>query len=131
MLGLEIGSTKLLYIAVGQVRAGVDLAQLDESCIQKSQEETVIVLPAPRILDSKIDVEKSYVYDVRQSLAFAPDSILLHEAAQKLALKEIVDAAVDCGILDAAAQQAKWIVESLLQMAGMEGVRVDMQAAQE
>ena len=130
VLGMEIGSTKLLYIAVGQVRAGVDLSKLDEACIRESPGGTVIALPAPEILDAKIDVEKSYVYDVRESLAFAPDSIQLHEAAQKHALKQIVDAALDCGILDAAAQQAKWIVESLALLAGLEQVRVEIMPAQ-
>jgi hypothetical protein len=127
MLGMEIGSAKLLYIAVGQVRAGVDLSNLDETCVRKSEDGTVILLPSPRILDAKIDVEKSHVYDLRQSLAFAPDGIQLHEAAQKLALTQIVEAAVDCGILDVAAQQAKWIVESLVKLSGLEGVRVEVQ----
>lgn len=33
IFGMSVGSTKLLYVAVGQVRAGIDLAKLNPSAI--------------------------------------------------------------------------------------------------
>ncbi|MFN9674563.1 MAG: DUF4230 domain-containing protein [Microcystis sp.] len=61
--GFVIGETKLLYIAHGEVKAGINLAKLTEKAITVRGNSLQINLPSPQILDSKIDVNKSRVYD--------------------------------------------------------------------
>ncbi len=72
--GFVLGTTKLLYIAHGQVQAGVDLSKLTTENVQVSGDRVQIQLPAPSILDSKIDVSRSSVYDYnRGMLGLGPD----------------------------------------------------------
>ncbi len=61
--GFVIGTTKLLYIAYGEVKAGVDLSQLRDENVEVAGGNIQVQLPPPRILDSKIDVNRSNVYD--------------------------------------------------------------------
>lgn len=63
---LTVGSTKLLYVGIGQVRGGIDLAELTEADFSAEAGRLTVRLPAPRILD-KLDVEL-LVYDQRRSL---------------------------------------------------------------
>lgn len=65
--GFPIASTKFLYIALGEVRAGIDLSEMDISQISKSDSVTMAI-PRARILDTKIDIGRSYVYNVRGSI---------------------------------------------------------------
>ncbi|MBE9014416.1 DUF4230 domain-containing protein, partial [Pseudanabaenaceae cyanobacterium LEGE 13415] len=59
--GLVVGTTKLLYIAHGEVRAGVDLSALTPENVQVTDGTVRLRLPAPKILDQKIDVTRSSV----------------------------------------------------------------------
>jgi hypothetical protein len=65
--GYVIGQTNLLYIAYGEVRAGIDLSQVsitDVSVLTVGDQDVLeVTFTAPRILDSKIDVDRSKVYD--------------------------------------------------------------------
>lgn len=126
VLGMEIASTKLLYVAVGQVRAGIDLAQLNADSIAKENEHLLIKLPPVQILDAKIDVENSYVYDVRRSMVLAPDAFDLQSDAQRKALEEIMATSIRCGILDMASEQAKNVILTLLQMLGFSHVKIEV-----
>jgi hypothetical protein len=56
-----IGTTRLLYIAYGEVKAGVDLSELKADNVQIVNDTILLRLPPPRILDSKIDVNRSKV----------------------------------------------------------------------
>ncbi|MEM9979363.1 MAG: DUF4230 domain-containing protein, partial [Cyanobacteria bacterium P01_D01_bin.2] len=75
-----IGQTNLLYIAHGEVRAGIDLSAISEENIEVIDDpgdlppSLVVTLPAPKILDSKLDVTRSDVYDYdRGFLQLGPD----------------------------------------------------------
>jgi len=72
--GYKVGTTTLLYIAYGQVRAGVDLEELGSDDVQVVNDTIQLQLPPPRLLDSKIDVNRSSVYDYdRGFLGLGPD----------------------------------------------------------
>ncbi len=114
LLGLPIGSTKLLYIGLGEVRAGVDLSEMDVSQISIS-DSVKVSIPQARILDSKIDIGRSYVYDVRESTFFAPGITPLQSEAQQEALKRVEKAAIEAGLLDLANQNATEIVKKLVE----------------
>ena len=113
---LSVGTTRLLYIGRGEVRAGIDLSQLREADIQVSRDRIQIDLPPAQILDSKVDVNRSRVYDYdRGFLNLGPDvAPQLQTFAQRKTLAEIVSNACREGILETANQRAKETITQLL-----------------
>lgn len=127
--GYTVGSTTLLYIAYGEVRAGVDLADLDANDVTKIGDTIQLQLPPPRILDSKIDVNRSQVYDYdRGFLSLGPDAApQLQMLAQQETLKKVVAAACSNGVLEEANDRAQLAVSQLLNTAGYKTVEVKTQ----
>lgn len=124
-----IGKTNLLYVAYGEVRAGVDLEDLEEADVTTTEEGTQITLtlPAPKIIDSKIDVARSDVYDYsRGFLNLGPDrGTELQTLAQREALKKITDAAkCEQDILSQANDRAELVVTQLLKGIGFDEVTI-------
>lgn len=130
--GYVIGKTTLLYVAYGEVRAGVDLSKLQPEDVQVVSENVVSLrLPPPEILDSKIDVTRSQVYDYdRGFLGLGPDAApQLQELAQRETLQKIVQTACTQGVLEEANDRAKLVVSQLLTTAGYKEFSVDTQVA--
>lgn len=129
--GYVIGKTTLLYIAHGEVRAGVDLATLQPTDVQIVGESITLRLPPPKILDSKIDVTRSKVYDYdRGFMGLGPDvAPELQELAQRETLTKIVETACADGVLQAANDRAKLAVSQLLTTAGYTQFTVETQPA--
>lgn len=133
--GYVIGSTKLLYVAYGEVRAGVDLSQItaDSIRLDPATSSLEITLPPAKILDSKLDLSRSNVFDYdRGFLGLGPDNApQLQELAQQEALAKIVQAACSESILQEANSRAELAVRQLLSTAGFETVTVITQPAAE
>ncbi|MGB3138139.1 MAG: DUF4230 domain-containing protein [Nodosilinea sp.] len=130
LAGYVIGSTNLLYIAYGEVRAGVDLAELTTASVQLNGDNSIqVTLPPPKILDSKIDLSKSNVYDYdRGFLGLGPDVAPdLQERAQQEALAKIEEAACSENLLAEANRRAEMTVGQLLSTAGFAVVTVTTQ----
>jgi hypothetical protein len=127
--GYVVGKTTLLYIAYGEVRAGVDLSDLKPEDVQINGDTTILRLPPPRILDSKIDVSRSKVYDYdRGFLGLGPDAAPeLQDLAQRQTLDKIVASACTNGILQSASDRAKMTVNQLLMTAGYQKLVVENQ----
>nr|WP_290665536.1 DUF4230 domain-containing protein [Ardenticatena sp.] len=123
LLGVQVGETKMIYVAYGEVRAGVDLSEIDASNVQVVSDTVTIRLPPPKILDAKIDVERSYVYDFDKSL-FGPVDPTMQSRAEQLALEKIRRAACENGILEEANTRAEIAVRALLEAASFRRVRV-------
>jgi hypothetical protein len=128
--GFVVGTTKLLYIARGEVRAGVDLSQLSESSVTIEGDTVRLKLPQPRIIDQKIDVAKSSVYDYsRGFMGLGPDvAPTLQQLAQQEALKKIRTAACTDGILQRANDRAKLVVGQMVKITGYQKLTVETQA---
>ncbi len=128
--GFVVGTTKLLYVARGEVRAGVDLSTLTPAAVEIVGETVRLRLPAPRVLDSKIDVGRSTVYDYnRGALGLGPDvAPSLQSLAQQEALKKIKAAACADGILQKASDRAKLVVTQLVRLPGAKEVLVELAA---
>ncbi len=128
--GFVVGTTRLLYIAYGEVRAGVDLSALTPDSVEVVGETLRLRLPPPKILDSKIDVNRSNVYDYNRGLlGLGPDvAPNLQSLAQKEALKKVKDAACTNGILLRANDRAKLTVTQLIKMPNIKEVVVETQA---
>jgi len=127
--GYVIGKTTLLYIAYGEVRAGVDLSDLTPSNVQVTGDAVTVTLPPPHILDSKIDVTRSQVYDYdRGFLGLGPDVAPdLQQLAQQKTLQTILDTACKQGLLQQASDRAQVVVTKLLNTAGYQKVSVEIQ----
>jgi hypothetical protein len=111
-LGVLFGD-KLIFVAHGQVIAGVDLSKLGAGDIQIKEGILYLRLPKPEIFVSALDNDKSYVYD-RQTGLLTKGDINLESSARRLAEDEIEKAAVDDGILDLARQNAENYLTRLL-----------------
>ena len=113
---ISLATTRLLYIARGEIRAGVDLSQLTDSNIKINNNSIEIDLPPAKILNSKIDVNNSRVYDYdRGFLNLGPDvAPQLQTLAQRKTLTEIINTACDEGILTTANERAKTSITQLL-----------------
>ncbi len=123
-----IGTTTLLYVAHGEVRAGVDLSKIEAEDVTYTDEtETVTIqLPPPEILDSKIDVDRSKVYHYdRGFLNLGPDvAPELQTLAQRETLQKIRETACDKGLLTDANERAELTIEKLVNTAGYQQVEV-------
>lgn len=125
LFGLPFGTTRLLYIAQGTVRAGVDLSQIGPDDVEVISDTIAIRLPPPVILDSKIDVNRSRVYDFdRGFLNLGPEGAGLQSAAEQQALAQIVASACSMGILDEANREAEVALTKLLGLSGYRQVTV-------
>lgn len=133
---LTVGETNLLYIAYGEVSAGVDLGKiqpadvsaLDASASASDKETTIkLVLPPPEIFNDNLDVDRSDVYDYNRGfLNLGPDRAPeLQMLAQKEAMKKIRTAACEQDILKQANDRAQLVVSQLLESAGFDEVIVE------
>lgn len=121
-----LGKTRLLYIARGEVRAGIDLSQLSPEQIAIGDRSIRLQLPPPKILDSKIDVGQSRVYDYdRGFLGLGPDvAPQLQSLAQRATLHKILAHACQAGILKEASDRADLAITQVLSTAGYQSIEV-------
>ncbi|GAB4542251.1 MAG: hypothetical protein Tsb0014_34830 [Pleurocapsa sp.] len=126
----SVATTRLLYIGRGEVRAGIDLSKLTEQDIKIKNNIIQINLPSPQILDSKIDVSSSRVYDYdRGFLNLGPDvAPQLQILAQRKSLEQILDNACRDGILDTANQKAQESIVQLLVNTSEKSIKINTQS---
>lgn len=113
--GFPVGTTRLLLIAYGEVRAGINLSQMTEQDVTVLSDTIQIRIPPPRIIDSKIDVNQTRVYDYNQGfLNLGPDvGPQLADMAQEEALVKVTNAACENGILVEANDRAAVVLQGL------------------
>jgi len=105
---------KLLFVAHGEVIAGVDLSQLQPNDVVVSPEGRVtIIMPAAEVFISRLDNEKSYVYD-RQTGLFTKGDINLESVARQAAEDQLRQGALEDGILNLAQSNANNVIDRLL-----------------
>lgn len=128
--GVVLGTTKLLYIAYGEVRAGVDLNQIEAQNITVTGDTVQVQLPPPQVLDAKLDVNRSQVYEYNRGfLGLGPDNApALQTLAQQQALQKIVSTACNTGLMQTARDRAQQVVTHLLSGAGYNQVSVTVEA---
>lgn len=121
-------NTRLLYVAYGEVRAGIDLSLLGPADVVVQQGEGIvtIVLPPPQIQDAKIDVGRSYVYDFQQGI-LSPEAPELQTAAERQALDQIIAGACQADVLNAANERAELAINQLLSTMDFAEITVNTQ----
>ena len=116
-----LGET-LIFVAHGDVVAGVDLAKMRPSDLQAVDPETVMVhLPEAEILSVRLDNEKSYVADRDTGLLVGADP-QLETQVRRTAEAELRAAAVESDILARAEQNAEMYMENFLRGLGFTSV---------
>lgn len=118
---------RILLIAHGEVIAGFDLSTIKESDIIVSGSNLTINIHKPQILVSKLDNDKTRVYD-RQRGLLASDTNL-ESQVRAAAEKNIVEAACSDGILDVSTAKAKDQLQKLFSGLGFTQVTVQTESA--
>ena len=104
-LGVLFGD-KLIFVAHGQVIAGVDMSKLDTRDLEVKDGVLYVRLPEPEIFVVDLDNEKSYVYD-RETGYLTKGQVNLESDARRAAEREIENAAYDDGVLELARSNAE------------------------
>lgn len=104
---------RLLFVAHGTVIAGVDLDKLSPDDLRVENGVLYVYLPAAEILSYSLDNEKSYNFD-RETGAFTRGNPNLETEARQAAEQEILNAALEDGILDQAQVNAEAYMLRLL-----------------
>jgi len=106
-------SDKILFIAYGQVVAGVDLSRVTDADVQVVSNTVRLRLPPPEILSTRLDNSKSNVYD-RQTGFFTKADPNLESQIRQRAEQEIRQQALEGGILMTAQDNAEKTLRVLL-----------------
>lgn len=113
---------RLIFVAHGQVIAGVDMSHMQSSDLVVSQAgQVTLIMPAAEIFISNLDNNKSYVYD-RQTGLLTKGDVNLETQARKVAQNEIQKAALEDGILKLAQDNAASYMQRLLRSLGFTDV---------
>jgi len=125
LFGLIRTQDAILFVAVGQVTAGVDLTELAEGDVTVDREagSAVIVLPPARVLSTRLDNERSWVY-ARSTDVLAQRKEDLETRARQEAERTLEQSAVDGGILERARTNAERTIATFVRSLGYTSVSV-------
>lgn len=115
------GESRVLLLAHGIVKAGVDLKRLQPADITISGKSITVRLPAPQVTDAYLDDQASQVIDHSTGLLRAFDKDL-EQTARAHAVDDIARAARRGGILEDATQRGRMELETFLKHAGFESI---------
>ena len=113
------GDNRVLMIAHGVVKAGVDLEKLKPEDIEITEKMVKIKLPAAQILDCYLDDKQTQVIERTTGLLRTFDKDL-EQTARKIAVDDVRRGARAAGILKDADERARAQVEKLFQQNGRE-----------
>ena len=112
---------KILLIAHAEIIAGFDFSKIKETDIKVNGDMVTIQMPAPEILVSRLDNEKTRIYD--RELGFLTKGDPKLETQTRLrAERSITEDACRAGILDTASINAKKQLETMLYSIGFKEV---------
>ncbi len=117
---------KLLLVAYGEVIAGVDMAQIEAGDLVLKNGVLYVTLPAGEIFVATLDNDKSYVYN-RETGLLSQNKVDLETLARQAAEDEILQAALDDGILDQAEINAEHYLLRLFDALGYPDVVFEFQ----
>ena len=104
---------RLILVAHGQVIAGVDLGKMGEGDVIVAEEGTAVVtLPPAEVLVVTLNNKDSYIFDRDTGLIGMNPA--LETEARRAAEQEILNAALEDGILEMAQQNAEAYVRQLV-----------------
>ena len=119
------GSDRVMLLAEGEVVAGFDLEKIRPADIAVNGTTVKIILPAPEILYSRIDNEKTQVYERETGLLVTPDQTLEGRARQ-LAEEGLIEWALQRQIFERAERDGRLQIENLLLSLGFENITIEV-----
>lgn len=108
---------KILLIADGEVIAGFDLSTITDNSVAIAGKKISVALPKPQILVTRLDNNKTRVYDRREGILAHPNKDL-ESQARLSAENAIRDGACQEGVLNIASDNAKKQLMTLLKTLG-------------
>lgn len=120
-----VGSDKLMLVAEGEVVAGFDFEKIRPADISVAGTSVTIILPAPEILYSRIDNEKTQVYERQTGLFVAPDQTL-ESRARQVAEEALVEWAIERDIFEQANRDGRLQIENLLRSLGFTNITIQV-----
>jgi hypothetical protein len=108
---------RLIFVAHGEVIAGIDLKKLDPGDLVVKDAVLYVTLPEAEIFITALDNEQSYVYD-RDTGLFTHGEVHLETEARQAAEREIEKSALEDGILELAQQNAISFLDRLFRELG-------------
>ncbi len=118
-----LSGERLLLIVYGEVTAGVDLGKIDPEQIEVQDRSVLIAMPPAEVFATRVDNQKTRVYSRETGLFTTPDPNLESEVRRE-AERQIHQAALDGGILQTAAVNARSTLTTFLQGLGFDRVEV-------
>lgn len=116
---------RVLLIAHGEVVGGFDLSTLADDSVKITGNTISVTLPPPTILSTSLNESETRVYDRQKGLLVAPDNNLESDARVE-AINAIRSAACSEGILNAAGENARKQIGSMLSSFGFTSVTVNI-----
>lgn len=121
------GTDSLTLIAEGEVVGGVDLNKVEPEDIEVQGTSVRIVLPAPEILYSRIDNERTRVYERKTGLFRQLDDTL-EGRARYLAEQSLREWAIERKIYEKAEASTRIQIESLLRSLGFTDITIEFKS---
>lgn len=115
------GTSRVLLLAHGEVKAGVDLGRLGPGDVRIAGKSISIVLPPAQITDAFLDEKQTQVIERTTGLLRAFDKDL-ESAARQQALDDIKRSARRAGILRQAEERARLQLANLFHQLGFDHV---------
>ncbi len=111
---------RLILVAHGQIIAGVDMGKMGSGDIVIDGDRVIVTLPPAEVLVVTLDNQKSYIYD--RDTGFVGMNPALETEARRAAEEEILQAALEDGILDMAQENAEVYIRNLILSLGFREV---------
>ena len=115
---------RILFVAAGEVTGCIDLTKVKKSDIKTSEDSVLVYLPQPEICYTKLDHQRSRVYDL--SGVWAPsDRQKMMEDIYRLAENQLLKNAQEMNILGKTRDNASLIFKPILE--NISGKKVGIQ----
>jgi hypothetical protein len=122
--GTLLGEDRIMLMAVGRVRAGVDLAKIKDSDVQIEGNRIRLRLPKVEVFSVELLPNQSRIYDSERSWLFSQYEGLELEAMEEARLKLLAEARADTQMLKIAESMARLQLREFLEKAGFERVEI-------
>ena len=113
------GENRVLLVAHGIVKAGVDLQQIKPEDVRLTEKKVVLKLPQARIMDAYLDEQKTRVVDRTTGLLRTFDRDL-EQNARRQAVDDLRIAARYNGIYEEAGERARLLLANFFHQLGFE-----------
>jgi hypothetical protein len=117
-----LAGDRMLFMGYGEVVAGVDLARLSAQDVTVERDAVSVRLPQAEILHSRLDNDRSEVYERSAGLLTGPDRDL-ETRVRREAETRIRQAALESGVLTTAQTNARETLRRQLTLMGAREVR--------